>query len=310
MKRRQPEKRILVIKHGALGDIVQALDGFSSLRAGFANAHLAVLTSPPFVSFMELMPWFNEVIGDPRAGVFNFRETLRIRSIIRRPWDLIIDMQGSNRTSFYHSFFSAGESKWVGRQPQCSHPLPDFGEINNTDRMLAIACIAGGIDTKQNVDWLAQPLGQDLQSSVGQHYAVFVPGCSPSRRGKLWPVEKYAKIAQEISCQGTRVVVVGTASDKPIIDAFKKKAPFVVDLCGRTSLGQLTSILQKSTFVVGNDTGPMFLAAKCGVPTLVLMGPETNPKTMAPRGPSTAWLRGVPIDQISEQEVLEALDQF
>ena len=177
-------------------------------------------------------------------------------------------------------------------------------------RMLAIARIAGGVDTKQSVDWLVQPLDQDLQSRVGQRYAVFVPGCSPSRPGKLWPVEKYAHIAQEISRQGTRVVLVGTGSDKPIIDEFKNKAPFVVDLCGRTSLGQLASIMQKSTFVVGNDTGPMFLAAKCGVPTLVLMGPETNPKTMAPRGPSTAWLRRVPIDQITEQEVLEALDQF
>jgi ADP-heptose:LPS heptosyltransferase len=39
-----PSENILVIKHGALGDIVQAMDAFASLRAGHPDAHLAVLT--------------------------------------------------------------------------------------------------------------------------------------------------------------------------------------------------------------------------------------------------------------------------
>ena len=41
-------KRVLVIKHGALGDMVQGFDAFAGLRAGLPYTHLALLTTPPF----------------------------------------------------------------------------------------------------------------------------------------------------------------------------------------------------------------------------------------------------------------------
>ena len=63
------EKNLLVIKHGALGDIIQGLDAFASLRAGNPDAHIVVMTSPIFVGLMASMPWFDEVISDDRAGV-------------------------------------------------------------------------------------------------------------------------------------------------------------------------------------------------------------------------------------------------
>ena len=56
--------KILVIKHGALGDIVQGLDAFASLRAGNPEAYITLMTSPGFVSLAEMMPWFDDVITD------------------------------------------------------------------------------------------------------------------------------------------------------------------------------------------------------------------------------------------------------
>ena len=69
-------KKILIIKHGALGDIIQALDAFASVRQGNVSAHIAIMTTPAFVSLMRAMPWFDEVISDPRAGLFNFMANL------------------------------------------------------------------------------------------------------------------------------------------------------------------------------------------------------------------------------------------
>ena len=67
-----PEReKILVIKHGALGDVVQGFDAYASLRAGLPDAHIAVLTSPTFASFMQMMPWFDEVHIDPRPSLFD-----------------------------------------------------------------------------------------------------------------------------------------------------------------------------------------------------------------------------------------------
>ncbi|MGB1177413.1 MAG: glycosyltransferase family 9 protein, partial [Candidatus Puniceispirillaceae bacterium] len=59
--------RILVIKHGALGDLVQGFDAFAGLRAGRQDAHITLLTSPAFVELARRMPWFDEAVEDPRA---------------------------------------------------------------------------------------------------------------------------------------------------------------------------------------------------------------------------------------------------
>ena len=60
-------RRILVIKHGALGDIIQGLDAYASLRAQFTKAHITLLTSKNFASLMQTMPYFDEVQIDERA---------------------------------------------------------------------------------------------------------------------------------------------------------------------------------------------------------------------------------------------------
>ena len=49
-------KRVLVIKHGALGDMVQGFDALAGLRAGLPDTHLALLTTPPFLNLAGRMP--------------------------------------------------------------------------------------------------------------------------------------------------------------------------------------------------------------------------------------------------------------
>ena len=75
---------ILVIKHGALGDIIQGLDAYASLRKGNPEAHIAIMTTPGFAQLFSQMPWFNEVIIDKRANAINVAQAIRIRSVLRR----------------------------------------------------------------------------------------------------------------------------------------------------------------------------------------------------------------------------------
>ena len=109
-------KQVLVIKHGALGDVVQGFDAYASLRAGLPDAHIAVLTSPAFAGFMQMMPWFDEVLIDPRPPLFDVPATLRVRSLLRRGWDAIIDLQCSGRTARYHRFLRSRGGVGLERQ--------------------------------------------------------------------------------------------------------------------------------------------------------------------------------------------------
>ena len=62
---------ILVIKHGALGDLVQAFAPFAAIRAHHPGARIDLLTTPPFAALMERAPWFDRVLTDDRPDWWN-----------------------------------------------------------------------------------------------------------------------------------------------------------------------------------------------------------------------------------------------
>ena len=77
------KKQILIIKHGALGDIVQAFDSFYSIRVNFKDHKITLLTSYKFKKFMKLTNWFDNVIIDNRSGFWNFKEIYRIFKVLK-----------------------------------------------------------------------------------------------------------------------------------------------------------------------------------------------------------------------------------
>ncbi len=310
MSIKQNKERILVIKHGALGDIIQGLDAFASLRAGNPQAQITLMTSPGFKSLAQMMPWFDEVIADPRASPLNFAASMRIRRLLRQNWSVIIDMQCSGRTSRYFSYFRMSATRWVGTAPGCSDPLPNFRGVNNRLRMMKAAEIVGGIDQTADMVWLeADKDGFDNYWEVNptRGYAVLVPGCSSSKPKKRWPAEYFAAVGNDLLTRGVTVFVVGTAEDRYAIDCVLGDAPNVIDLCGKTCLSGLARLFRGASYVIGNDTGPVFLAAKTGVPTLMIMGPDTDPTMSAPVGVAASWLRAAPISDITVNMALDLL---
>ena len=69
-------------------------------------------------------------------------------------------------------------------------------------------------------------------------------------------------------------------------------------------------MLGGAAFVIGNDTGPMFLAARTGVPSLMIMGPDTDPSMSAPKGVAASWLQGTTISEISVAAAINALESL
>ena len=302
--------KILVIKHGALGDIVQGLDAFASLRAGNPQAYITLLTSPRFVSLAKMMPWFDDVVADPRASLINLVATLRVRRHLRRNWSLIVDMQCSGRTRLYFSHFRLPTTRWIGIAPGCSDPLPEFKDVNNRLRMMKAAEMAGGIYQEADMVWLLTD--KDVTDNHPQvdpinGYAVLVPGCSLAKPQKRWPAKYFAAVGNDLLARGVTVYVVGTAEDRHAIDCVLANAPNVIDLCGKTNLPELGRLLCDASYVIGNDTGPVFLAAKTGAPTLMMMGPDTDPAMSAPNGIAASWLRANPISDITVTAALASL---
>ena len=98
-------KKILIIKHGSLGDIFLAFEAFVLVREFYKNSKIYILTEEKYIKLFKKSQYGNYVIKDNRSNnIFNtFLKLLQIR---KNNFDLIIDFQNSKRTTLYNLFFT------------------------------------------------------------------------------------------------------------------------------------------------------------------------------------------------------------
>ena len=114
-----------------------------------------------------------------------------------------------------------------------------------------------------------------------------------TEEAKRWKPDMFAILAERVrKCYDISSVILGVgAVEQAIGEAIEEKAAEsekagnreIINLVGRTSLAELTAILKGAQLVVGNDSGPLHIAAALGVPVIGLYGP-TNPVVVGPYG--------------------------
>ena len=290
--------RILVIKLGALGDVVLAFAPFAAIRAHHAADQLTLLTTAPFAALCAASPWFDRVTIDTRPALWDLPGLLALRRRLRG-FDFVYDLQTSSRSSHY--FRLAGRPGWSGIAAGASHPHDNPGRDRmHTRERQAEQLARAGIARVPHPDlrWLASQ-GPILTPP----YALLVPGAAPHRPAKRWPAPRFARLAGALDRRGLRPVVVGTHADAPHAAAIVAACPQALDLTGRTSLLELGGLAARASLAVGNDTGPMHLAAALGCRTIVLFSGESDPALTAPRGPDPGRVQVLRAERLAELEV-------
>jgi ADP-heptose:LPS heptosyltransferase len=231
-----------------------------------------------------------------------------VRRLRREPLARVYDLQSSQRTSLYFRLLiGSRRPEWSGAVHGCSHPRPDFLALtgHNRDRLLAHIASAGVPPAgPADLAWLDAAV---TGFALPRRFVVMVPGCSPHRLYKRWPADHYAALARRLEQRGIATVIVGTNADREAVAAIRAGAPAVVDLAGRTSLLEVAGIARAALGAVGNDTGPIFITAAVGTPTLMLMSHHTIAERMAPLGPAISWLQRRTLADLTVDEVDAAL---
>ncbi|MEI6985417.1 MAG: glycosyltransferase family 9 protein [Rhodospirillaceae bacterium] len=301
-------RAVLVIKLGALGDIVQSMDAFHAIRAHHQGERLILLTTPPFAQFGRAMPWFEAVWIDTRPKAWQFWTWLAlIRRLRAEPLRRVYDLQCNQRTRLYFRLLTSRRPEWSGEVRGCSHPRPPFlGMIGHNHSRLLEHVRSAGIPTNgvAELGWLDADV---CRFGLPQRFALMVPGCSPHRIYKRWPAAYYADLAMRLEHQGVASVVIGTQADRKSVAELCAMAPNVINLCGNTNLLEVAGIARAALGAVGNDTGPVFITAAVGTPTLMLMSRHTIAERMAPLGPSVAWIQRECLGDLTVNEVEAAL---
>jgi ADP-heptose:LPS heptosyltransferase len=115
----------------------------------------------------------------------------------------------------------------------------------------------------------------------------------PQRR---WMPERYVELIRRILAarDDALVLITGAPDERPEAEALA--AQCADDRCiafaGHTALTDLPALYALAAVMVSNDSGPAHFAAACGLPTVVLFGPET-PNLYQPLGTSTAIYAGL-----------------
>ncbi len=305
------DERILVIKHGGLGDWVLATGCFAAIRRHHRNGRITLLTAPAFADWRAYCGWFDEIWTDARPSMIAEPfEWIRLRRcLIDSEFARVYDLQTSGRTGLYNRMLPRRRRpEWSGIVAGGSHPHRNpRREFMHTVALQAEQLGVAGIGEvpAPNLDWLDADI--DELTPLGA-FALIVPGGAAHRPGKRWPAARFVDLARILSERGTPPVLIGAAAEAPLLDGIARQAPGAVDLGGRTSLGQIDALARRACCAIGNDTGPVHVAAAVGCPTVMLFGAASDPRRCAPCGEAVAILRRVPLASLPAGEVIDAAD--
>ncbi len=294
-------KRILVIRLGALGDFFLSFGPFAAIRQRHPADEVTLLTTAPFAALARRAPWFDRVEVDARPGWWNLPGVLRLRRQLRG-YDFVYDLQTSGRSAQY--FRLAGFPPWSGIAAGCSHPHanPQRDFIHTLERQREQLEMAGLREfPPPDLSWLLRRPALELPGP----YALLVPGAAPGRPGKRWPAERFAVLAALLAAERLVPVVAGTAGEAGLAATIRAACPAAIDLTGQTGLAELAGLAAGAAVAVGNDTGPMHVAAAVGCRCVVLFSADSDPALTAPRGPGGEPPEVLRVDDLATLEVVE-----
>ena len=279
-------ERILVIKLSALGDVILAMGPFAAIRAAHPDAHITVLTTRPYVDLIKASGYFDSIAIDRRPKLTQPREVLALRRFLRNGgFNRVYDLQTSDRSGFYYKLFWPGpKPEWSGIARGCSHPHanPQRDSMHSIDRTAEQLHDAGIMDVP-----LPQIAGPDIdleRFGIRSPFVLICPGGAPHRPAKRWPAERFGLLAKKLADYRLTPVLIGTDKEGDVLGKIDQMCPKARNLMGRTGFLDIASLAARSVLAIGNDTGPMHIAAAAGAPSVVLFSRESDPKLSAPRG--------------------------
>ncbi|HEY4030788.1 MAG TPA: glycosyltransferase family 9 protein [Caulobacteraceae bacterium] len=317
MTRRHVEK-ILVIKLSALGDFVLALAAMKKIRLAHPKAHISLLTTPPFEGLAKASPYFNAVFTDGRPQGLSQWVALRKR-LRAANYDRVYDLQTSSQSNRLFQLLRPNPPAWSGIALGASmpHRNPLRNQMHTLERQADQLMYAGvwpdaptapGTAPAPDLSWVLGLAPGERPAAGGvkpRPYVMFVPGGSAHRPEKRWPVEKYGELARILYARGLDIVIIGGPQEAALAQAIQRTVPRARDLTGRTDFARIAVLGAKAALAVGNDTGPLHLAAAAGAPTVVLFSSASDPALSAPRG-KVAVLQAKTLSELPVAEVAQA----
>ncbi len=329
-------RSVLIVRLGALGDLVHALPAVAALRDAWPEARIDWLVDARYRALLDFVPVVNRVIvvGSPGLSLGGV-----VRSLRRERYEIAIDLQGLIKSAVLARLSGAREV--VGfATPLLRERAARLFYITQAEAEAE----AGGHVIAKNVGLLrvlgvtsgpwtfpltvpASGVVNEVRGLLGigedHRFAVLNPGAGWPN--KQWPPERFGQVARHLSeHQGWRSVVLWGPGERPLADVVVAASGGAADVAPPTGLGEVLALARAAALLVAGDTGPLQLAAALGTPTVGIFGP-TNPARNGPWSPADVTVsrfescechhkrrcrRSTPcVQDIGVDEVIDAVDR-
>ena len=301
-------ERLLVIKFGPLGDFALSLGAFAAIRRHHPEASIVLLTTAPFQEFAQESGYFDEVWSGGHPPGRAVMELLRlVRRLRRAGFARVYDLEGSRRTALYFYLLGRRKPEWSGAVRRASHPdrNPVRKQMHILPR-LAEQLRQAGIPAipEPDVSWVDSDI---TRFNISAPFALLVPG-GGRRVPSCWPGDSFNTLAKVLADRGLHPVVLGSGrTERLLASRVLRGSTGGISLTDQTSLMDIVALGRAATVAVGNDTGPVYLTALSGAPTVVLLSSAALSEVSTPRGPRVELLDAARLNRLTVTRVLQAL---
>lgn len=306
--------RILVVRAGALGDLILTFPVIGALREykNPSRNYLELLTYPSFGQLAEKRYYADRVISIDRADFAPFFELdsqlPKETTDYFASFNLIVLFSYDQDLAFRSNLQKAGV-----KQILYSEPFPPIGlKIHVTDYLLSSLRPLGvhkeGLKPKiflnQEDRAFAVRFWKEHQLDGFKRPIIAIHPGSGSRK-KNWSPDRFADLGDRLAVEaGATILLVSGPADSDtvahVLSTMKICCPIMVE---GLSVVQLAAVLEMCTCYVGNDSGVTHLAAAIGVPTVAIFGP-TEPAIWGPRGPKVSIIKNDSLGLVDVDDVL------
>ncbi|MBI3615066.1 MAG: lipopolysaccharide heptosyltransferase II [Candidatus Omnitrophica bacterium] len=335
-------KRILIVGVNWMGDMIFMTPAIRAIRRAFPESHIACLVPPRGLDLLSGNPHLNRVI--PLKEARGLSGLLQWRPLVR----LLRAEQFDTAFLFHRSFsrtlavWAAGIRSRVGYSTwkrgwlltEAAAPVPK-DSVHKAEFFLRLLEAAGIPSDGLRYDvglfpedrQTAQALLKEWKVDPQDRLVALHPGAN--WRLKRWPAGNFARLADGLAGRyGAKVIFIGDREDLPLVRGIAKRmqtSPLIAT--GRTTFRQCGALLQQTSLLVSNDSGPLHLGLAVGTPVVALFGPTvpelTGPPTGVPKAVTLFGSIGCPVpcyqlhcpvnlcmSQITVEQVLAAAGKF
>ncbi|MBI5893611.1 MAG: lipopolysaccharide heptosyltransferase II [Deltaproteobacteria bacterium] len=294
-------RHILVRVPNWIGDAVLCEPAVRTIRGNFPDANITILAKPWVAPIFLNNPSVDECIEYDSNGLHKgiFGRIRLIKMLRKKRYDLAILFQNAFDATFLA--FMAGIPETWGYSTDVrgfllTKSVRVKDEIKKCHQIFYYMNLLEEIGLKVDRDLKPQIYVSDEESRRAQRFLEenglnfdkIIIGINPGASygmAKRWFPERFANIANRmIDEHAAQVIIFGSNGDDDICkEVFQKLKTNAINLCARTNLRELISIIKKCSLFITNDSGPMHISASLGVPTAAIFG-STDPALTSPIG--------------------------